>query len=317
MVCTLLPIVQKHAVAPDPLDAAFGDLRPVGAFYYRSELSGPWAFRVPPSPASFHYVEAGRVGLEVGGAAADLEAGDLAVVPHGVAVTFRGAGGGDPEPVEALRERHPPGPDGVLRNGPGPASAVMVCGGVTFEDAVAHPVLEALPPLLVVRGAADDDAPWLANTLRFLACESRSGRPGAATVMAHLSSVVFLQAVRAAVADDRVEGVGWLGAFRDPHVGPALAAIQRAPEAEWTVAALGLEAGLGRSAFAARFCAVVGESPMRHVARWRVYRAGQLLQGGASLAEAAGRVGYGSEAAFGRAFKRWTGRSPGAVRRAA
>lgn len=304
-------------MAPDPLDAAMGGLRPTGAFYYRSELSGPWGFEAPPAPASFHFVEAGRAVIGVGGESAVLDAGDLAVVPHSAPVAFRDAPGRPAVPLAALLAAHPPGPDGVLRtDGPGPATA-MVCGGVTFEDAVAHPVLDALPPLLVVRGAARDAEPWLANTLQFLACESRSRRPGASTVMAHLSSVVFLQAVRASMDAGRVAGAGWLGALRDPYVGPALAAIQRAPGAAWTVEALGQEAGLGRSAFAARFRDVVGESPMRHVTRWRVYHAAQLLQADTPLAETAGRVGYESEAAFSRAFKRWTGRSPGGVRWAA
>ncbi|MGB3544353.1 AraC family transcriptional regulator [Rubrivirga sp.] len=301
----------------DPLDAAFGSLRPVGAFYYRSELSGSWGFSVPPSPAAFHYIEKGSVLLEAGGESAVLEDGDLAVLPHGESTTFRSDSEQPVEPVDGLSRRRPPGPDGVLRNGDGPPTTSMVCGGVTFEDAVEHPVLEALPPLLVVRDAANEAEPWLANTLRFLACESQNGRPGASTVMAHLSSVVFLQAVRAAIADERVANVGWLGALRDPYVGPALTVIQRTPAAPWTVEALGREVGLGRSAFAARFRDVVGESPMRHVTRWRVYRASQLLQANESLSETAHRVGYESEAAFSRAFKRWTGRSPGSVRRAA
>ena len=246
-----------------------------------------------------------------------LEAGDFAVVPRAGTVAFRDAPGRVAPPVEHLLARHPPDASGVLRNGGDGPRTALVCGGVAFDDAVPHPLLDALPPVLVLRQAMHDGTPWLSKTLGFLVCESRSRRPAAATVMGHLGSVLFIQAVRAALADEAVGGAGWLGALGDPHVGPALRAIHTTPAWPWTVEALGREAGLGRSAFASRFRAAVGEPPMQHLARWRAYRAARLLRADATLAEAAEAVGYASEAAFARAFKRWTGRSPGAVRRAA
>ena len=299
----------------DPLDDALGGLLPRGAFLFRSELGAPWGFTAPAGPASFHIVESGRCALAVGGETVTLGPGDLAVLAHGSEARFGDGPGRPAPPLADVLERHPPGPSGVLRNDADGPRTALVCGRVAFDDAVPHPVLDALPPVLVLRADAAD-APWLAPTLQFLSCESRSGRPGAATVMGHLGSVVFLQAVRAALATCPARA-GWLGALGDVHLGPALRAIHRAPEAPWTVEALGREAGLGRSAFAARFREAVGESPMRHVTRWRVYRAARLLRADATLAEAAEGVGYESEAAFSRAFKRWTGRSPGAVRRAA
>ena len=297
----------------DPLDDAIGGLQPRGAFLFRSELGAPWGLTAAPDLASFHIVEVGRCVLTVGSETVVLEAGDLAVLPHGSEAAFRDAPGSAAPPLDVLLARHPPDASGVLRNGGAGRPTTLVCGGVAFDDAVPHPVLDALPPLLVLHG---DGTPWLAPTLQFLACESRSGRPGASTVMGHLGSVVFVQAIRAAYAEPAGRA-GWLGALGDVHLGPALRAIHRAPERPWTVEALGREAGLGRSAFAARFRAAVGESPMRHVTRWRVYHAARHLRADATLAETAGRVGYESEAAFSRAFKRWTGRSPGAVRRAA
>lgn len=299
----------------DPLDAALGALQPRGAFLFRSELGAPWGFAVEPGAAAFHIVEEGRCVLTADGQTEVLEPGDLAITPHGSATTFADAAGRATPTLESLLGGPRLDQTLVLRNQePGPQT-VLVCGGVAFDDAVPHPVLDALPPVFVLRGAMVDGTPWLANTLRFLACESQSRRPGAATVMGHLGSVVFVQAIRAALAGG-ASAPGWLGALSDPYVGPALVAIQTAPEQRWTVQALGQEVGLGRSAFAARFRASVGESPMQHLTRWRVFRAGQLLRHDVPLAEVAGRVGYESEAAFGRAFKRWTGRSPGAVGRA-
>ena len=304
------------AVSPDPLDAALGALRPRGVFLFRSALAAPWGLSDDTAVATFHIVESGSCLLSVGGETVALAAGDLAVVPGRAVTTFRDAPGTPAPPVAELLARFPPDASGVLRNdGPG-SRTTLVCGGIAFDDAVPHPILAALPPILVLRGAMTDGTPWLANTLQFIACESRSGRPGAATVMGHLGSVLFIQAVRAALASGAA--VGWLAAFSDAHVGPALAAIHRAPERPWTVEALGREAGLGRSAFAGRFRAAVGESPMQHVARWRVYAAARLLADGRlPVAHVGERVGYESEAAFGRAFKRWTGRTPGELRRGA
>lgn len=303
-------------VRPDPLDHALASLRPRGAFLYRSELAAPWGLSDASRLATFHIVEAGACWLTAGGTTERLAAGDLAVLPSGVEASFRDAPGTPAPPVEELLARFPPGSSNVLHNdGDGPRT-VLVCGGLAFDDAVPHPVLEALPPVVVLRGAMTDGTPWLANTLQFLACESRSGRPGAATVMGHLGSIVFIQAIRAALADR--DAPGWLGAVSDAHVGPALAAIQQAPERPWTVEALGREAGLGRSAFAARFRAAVGESPMQHVTRWRVYTAARMLrEGDLPVAHVGERVGYESDAAFSRAFRRWTGRAPGDLRRAA
>ena len=303
----------------DPLDTALASLQPRGAFLYRSELAAPWGLTAPAGPATFHLVEHGRCLITVGTEEAWLEPGDLALTPHGSEVAFRDAPGRAAPGLEALLARHPPGPSNVLRNDAGGAPTVLVCGGVAFDDAVPHPLLDALPPLLVLRGAMHDGTPWLANTLQFLACESSSGRAGAATIMGHLGSIVFVQAIRAALGGHLLgdSAPGWLGALTDQQVGPALRAIQREPERPWTIETLGAEVGLGRSAFAARFREAVGEPPMRHVTRWRMYRAAQLLTQDRTLAETAQRVGYESEAAFSRAFRRWTGGPPGAVRRAA
>ena len=309
-----LPLMELP-LTPDPLDAALASLRPRGAFLYRGEFAAPWGFSDDSGLAVFHIVERGTCCLTAGGETVRLDAGDLAVLPTGAEASFRDAPSTPAPPVAELVAQYPLDAANVLRNaGDGPRT-VLVCGGIAFDDPVPHPVLSALPPVLVLPGAMRDETGWLANTLGFIVCESRSGRPAAATVMGYLGSVLFIQAIRAALQTQGVQG--WLGAVSDAHVGPALAAIQLAPERPWTVESLGREGGLGRSAFASRFSAAVGESPMQHVARWRVYRAAGLLRDGAlPVAEIGERVGYESEAAFSRAFRRWTGRTPTAVRRA-
>lgn len=308
-----------------PLDAALAGLRPHGTVLYRSELAAPWGFATTKGAPTFHYVEAGRCvitdaadgtrGPEGEPAPVVLERGDLAVLPRGPAVAFRDAPGSEAPRLVDLLAEHPPAEPNVLRaGGDGPRTS-LVCAEVELDEVVPHPVVEALPAVLVVRGGASAErSPWLAQTLRHLATESRAGLPGAATVTAHLASVVFVHAVRASAAADGCDRIGrrpgWLGALADPQLGPALRAVQAAPGAPWTVEAMGREAGLSRSAFASRFREAVGEPPMAHVARWRAHRAAGLLRDGATRTEAAAAVGYESGAAFSRAFKRWTGLSP-------
>ena len=282
----------------DPLDEALASLRPRGAFLHRNDLVAPWEWGIGAGAgATFHVVERGRCVLSVGEASLALSEGDLALLPSGSAFSFAdGSAAGDL-----------------------PSRTVLLCAGVAFDGALPHPLLDALPLVLVVRGAlADpddtDEAPGLAGALRLLAAESRGRQPGAATVMGHLAGAVFVQAVRSALGDADA-APGWLAALDDPHVGPALRAVQREPGRPWTVASLAREAGLSRSPFAARFRDAVGEPPMRHVTRWRMHRAAQDLRSGAPTAEVAERSGYASEAAFRRAFRQWTGQPPGRVRR--
>ncbi len=318
------PSLVQPPFAPDPLDGLLQTLQPRGAFYHRSELHGAWGLTVLPGPASFHIVLGGVCVVQVAGETHALGTGDVAVLPHGDGYILADRPGRPALSLEVMHARYG-GADGhsLRKDGDGPATT-LVCGGVAFDHAFPHPLLEALPPVVLVRGGGEA-VPWLEHTLGFLACEAASGRPGAETVMGHLASILFIHAVRAylrgvdaapAAGPDGAGEGGWLSALGDPHLGPALAALQRDATAPWTVAALAAEAGLSRSAFSARFRAAVGEPPMQHVTRWRMARAAQLLRTEQlSLAQVAAGVGYESGAAFSRAFKRWTGQPPAAFRR--
>jgi AraC-like DNA-binding protein len=157
---------------------------------------------------------------------------------------------------------------------------------------------------------------WIASTLRFMAAEAREPRLGGETVITRLADILVIQAIRSWIEQDPAAQTGWLGALRDPQIGRAISLIHRDPARAWTVASLADEVAMSRSAFAARFAELVGEPPMRYVARWRMHAAVTWLrEDDATLGELALRLGYQSEAAFSRAFKRFTGLSPGAVRR--
>ena len=155
------------------------------------------------------------------------------------------------------------------------------------------------------------------STLRLIAAEGRELRPGGEAVITRLSDILVIQAIRSWIAGDPAGQTGWLGALQDPRIGRAMSLVHRDPAQPWSVASLARETAMSRSAFAARFTELVGEPVMQYVTRWRMQVALDWLQhDDTAVAELAARLGYESEAAFSRAFKRTVGMSPGAARRA-
>lgn len=304
----------------DALTEALNGIRLRSALHCPSELTGTWGLCVQnKGGVPFYIVLHGSSWLEV----ADLEpvrleAGDFVILPHDSPHTLRDAPDSPAEPLMTLLERHPRDADGVWRFGGGGKTTIAIGGCFYFEEALTSPLLQVLPPLLHIRGNQGEVVTWLEPTLKFIACEAQSDRPGAQAVITHLSDVLFIQAVRAYVCA-LPEGEGnWLRATKDAQIGQALTLIHRNPELPWKVQTLAAEAAMSRSAFAARFSQLVGESPLQYVTRWRIHRAARLLrETRGSVGEVAAQVGYQSEAAFSRVFKQWTGRAPAAYRRAA
>jgi AraC-like DNA-binding protein len=180
-----------------------------------------------------------------------------------------------------------------------------------------HPLIALLPDRLHIRDA-DESEPSLRGTLAVMAQEVRAVRPGGATVLTRLSDVLVVQAVRSWLERTAEGQAGWLGALRDPQIGQALAAIHRQPGRRWSLESLAASVHLSRSVFSERFIALVGQSPMQYLTRWRMHMASDWLRTGTlSIGEVASRLGYDSEPAFHRAFKRHVGLPPGAFRRRA
>jgi AraC-like DNA-binding protein len=266
----------------------------------------------------FHVVTAGRCWLELDGSRPQLlERGGLALVPHGLGhrlVDERGGASVDffDLPVERVTERYE-----LLNHGGGGEECRLICVVVRFDHVAAERLVDALPPVLHLDGWTEGDDPWLADTLRFIAREAESLRPGGETVLTRLADILVIQMVRHWIENDAAVDGGWLAALRDPNLGRAMAAIHRTPGADWTLESLARAAAMSRSAFAARFTEVVGEPAMRYVTRWRLQLArAALRESGDPLGAVAERFGYRSEAAFCRAFKREFGTSPGRDRRA-
>jgi AraC-like DNA-binding protein len=303
----------------DPLGEALHFLRLRGAFYCRSELSEPWGMTLPPMAGClwFHVLTAGGAWLEVEGEAPRaLRPGDFILVPHGRGHVLRSAPGAAAPPVldldrEGFGEHYE-----LLRHGGGGAPAGLVCGALRADHPAARQLVERLPRVVEVTAGGSPQGEWMHSTLRLMAAEAAALRPGGETVITRLADVLVVQAIRTWLETDPAARSGWLGALRDGQIGRALTLIHRDPARDWTVASLARELAMSRSAFAARFTELVGEPAMRYVARWRMHVALDLLrEEGATVGELPGRLGYQSEAAFSRAFKRIIGVPPGAARR--
>lgn len=302
---------------PDPLGEALHLMRMSGTFYCRSELSEPWAMEMPALEdcLMFHVMTAGRGWLEVDGAEPRLlQPGDFALVPHGDGHRLTSQPGlAAPRlldlPREPISERYE-----VLRHGGGGTMATLICGVVRFEHPAARRLIELLPNVMRVDAAAPQ-MEWMHNVLRLMGTEARALLPGGETVITRLADVLVIQAIRAWIAQDPAAQRGWLGALQDHQIGRALALIHRDPARPWTVASLAAEVAMSRSSLAARFTELVGEPVMRYVARWRMQLAlTQLGEDDTTLGGLASQLGYQSEAAFARAFKRTLGVSPGRYR---
>ena len=302
----------------DPLGEALHLFRMSGTFYTRSEFSAPWGLILPPMPGAmmFHFVTSGRCRLEVKGApACVLQPGDLALVPHGQGhrlASNPGALGSNlfDLPREAVSERYE-----ILRHGRGGASTTMICGAVRFDHPAAKQLVELLPKLIRIEASSSRHMEWIHSTLRFMAAEAGDLRPGGEAVITRLADILVIQTLRAWIECDPAGQTGWLGALQDRQIGRALSLIHRDPAGAWTLESLAAAVAMSRSAFAARFTEAVGEPAMHYVARWRMNLAVTWLQEeDAALSQIADRLGYESEAAFSRAFKRLMGISPGAAR---
>ncbi|MDY0909203.1 AraC family transcriptional regulator [Microbacterium sp. CFBP9034] len=302
----------------DPLTDALYQLRMRGAFYSWTEAAGTAAVAMPQfaDTLSFHIVARGTAYLEVDGEQPHrLDAGTLALVPRGIGhrvATAPGArvlGRADLLPQTMLGDAF-----SILRLGPEDeeAALAMLCGVVAFDSPAVHDMLAVLPAVIRVDSARH---PVMAALVPLLIDELRDPRPGGEAVATRLADVLVVETVRAWLSDEPDSAVGWLAALRDPQLGAAIAAIHRDPGHPWTLAELARRAAMSRSGFAARFTAVVGTPAMSYVTASRMRTAHSMLAQGRSVAAVAAAHGYGSEAAFSRAFARTTGTTPGRVRR--
>jgi AraC-like DNA-binding protein len=317
----------------DVLSDVLRAVRLTGAVYFDITAREPW---VAASPAvssictnvmpGFEHVIAFHIMLD-GGCWAQLseesqpnvrlEAGDAVVLVRGDAHFMSTEPGQRAAPDMSMyhRPKDSPLPFIIKEFGGKGAPSRFVCGYLGCDARPFNPILDALPRLLHVKRSSVGGQ--LTNDLiRVALQETASPRAGGETMLSKLSELMFLQAVRGHLDGLPPASTGWLAALRDRHVGAALALMHGRPAEPWTLESLSREVGLSRSVFAERFAEVMGAPAMHYLANWRLQLAARLLERqGLSLAQAAAQVGYESEAAFNRAFKKQVGMPPGAWRR--
>jgi AraC-like DNA-binding protein len=240
------------------------------------------------------------------------------VLPHGHAHSLRDTPATPPTPLEEIIAQNPLEEGIRLRMGNRGPTTVLLCGGFQLEGRSSHPLLANLPKIIHIQRKNGRAASSIHSTLRQIETETRVMRPGAEALIARLSDVLFIQVIRAYFTSRKAAGRDdrWVKALKDPQVGMAITNIHRRPENPWTVATLASQVGMSRSSFAVKFTKLVGEPPFRYVARWRAHKAAWYLRtSDEKLSEIARRVGYESEIALSRAFRRFMGTSPGAYRK--
>jgi AraC-like DNA-binding protein len=244
-----------------------------------------------------------------------LVAGDVIIFAHGHAHRMSSDPGvppARPAPLAAILARRPR----RLSYGGGGDVTKLVCGYLACDARVARMLLTGLPPLVRVNVRGSAAGAWLEASLRYAIAEAQSPRPGGSGVLAKLSEVLFIEVLRQYMAEETEELTGWLAGVRDRVVGSALAALHRNPAHSWTLDELARSAGTSRSVLAERFQRIVGASPMQHLTQWRMVLAANLLRhSSAQLTHIAQDVGYQTDTAFIRAFRREYGVPPATWRR--
>lgn len=328
----------------DVLSDVLRVVRLTSAVFFTARFSSPWSIESPPSDhlvrflrlraeslALFHILIEGRCWVSIDGRPPlKLEAHDVIIFPHGDPHVLCSHIDARPQPISSLLPSQPSDEIPRFDHGGGGEATRFVCGYLHCDQRF-NPLIGALPTMLCVRGrdgvrreesakrpdvALLDADGWLANTLEHTIEEADGMRPGSSAMLARLTELLYVEVLRRHMQQLPSGHRGWLAGVKDPEVGRALRLLHARPERQWTVEDLAREVGVSRSGLAQRFTELTGEAPMRYLTSWRIQLAKHLmLQADLSIAEVADRVGYESEAAFNRAFKRHVGTPPVAWRK--
>lgn len=304
----------------DALSQILTALRMRGSVYFLTSFSPPWGVHVPQhrQVARFHMAIRGQCWLRVEGhaPAISLAAGDLVVIPHGAAHILSDAPDRPPTKLDdVLAQTGYNGSGALVYGGPNDSQPCQLfCGHFEFDDAVLHPLLRDLPRCIHIPNTESMNSAWLESVMRFVGAEVFAAKPGADAIVHRLSEIIFIQSVRAFV-EQAGPHAGCLAGVTDAQLSRALSQMHKAPGKGWTVESLAQAAGLSRTIFAERFSRLMGMTPLGYLTQWRMNLAhGLLREGGKPLIEIAETVGYHSESAFARAFRRHFGASPGGLR---
>ena len=313
----------------DALSETLRVVRLVGAIFINARFTAPWCYQSPHADQAapflepgaervviFHLITEGECFVEMGHAPpARLVAGDAVIFPQGHAHRMASEPGLPPASgarLDAVLARRPR----QLAYGGGGATTRLVCGYLACDARLARMLLAGLPPVVRVNVRGSNAGVWLEASVRYALAEARSPRPGGAGVLSKLSEVLFIEVLRLYMNEQAEGRTGWLAGVGDRIVGAALNALHKSPAHAWTLEELARTANTSRSVLAERFQQLVGSSPMQYLTQWRMLLASNLLsRSNAPLASIAQDVGYQTDTAFSRAFRREYGAPPAAWRR--
>jgi AraC-like DNA-binding protein len=312
-----------EAMSTPAFTTALERLRLEGAIFLRGEYTEAWAYESPTGEMMasllrpgrerllfFHIIASGKCWVTVeGGEQHWAERGDVVVLPYGHQHRMGGTAQTTCVSVMELMSPPPWTELPVIRHGSGGERTDVICGYLDVDDPLFDPALNALAPIFVVRptGAAKT---WVESSLTYV-LEATEGGDTDSQILTRLPEIVLAEVLRLHVTEAPAADRGWLAALRDPVLAPALAELHRAPERKWTVTDLAAAANVSRSLLDERFRGALGRSPIRYLTDWRLHIAKDLLATTTLGVAAVGRrVGYDSEEAFSRAFKRAYGRAP-------
>ena len=305
----------------DALSDVLNTIHFKGTVYCHADLTAPWGlnFQSYPGHVGFLMLVRGGCLLEIEGQQAiSMGAGDLVLSPMGKGYCIKDTAESDAVDFMEVITSNGTNNKKITWGGNGTKSSLII-GCFQFETSMHNPLLTSLPEILYVKAEELESEPWLDMTFRFLAAETSADRQGTSAIISRLADLLFIQGVRAHISQlkECPKSTGFLKAIADPQIGKAISLIHANPEAPWTVASLAAAVNMSRSSFAARFTQLMNTSPVDYVTSWRMQKAEDLLsQGHVNPSEIAPLIGYQSEAAFRKAFKRETGRTPGTVRKA-
>jgi len=299
------------AARNDVLSEVLSLIRLRGELVYTGFLSEPWGIQFQPGPAHFHFVKKGKAWVTPSnGTTTQVSEGDLVLLPLGKGHVLTDVLGSPFEKIEVVAAQHFDHERLELSYG-GSGHATQVVGGVfSFEGIHLPAVMSALPPLIHIPRGDTGSPAWLEAISHFLVSEAQQLHPGSSLMVSRLIDLLVIRTLRSWAAAE-VNRMGWLGGLGDESIGRVLSAMHADPLRHWTVSSFAKIAGMSRSIFAERFTKAVGEPPLRYLSRWRLNLASDLLcSSGLKVTEVAYRCGYGSDAAFSRAFKAHFGYAP-------
>jgi AraC-like DNA-binding protein len=319
---------RPSVTAPGVLQSALEQLRLEGAIFFRSQLTEGFAFESTPAALAdalhpgaeriilFHIVAHGSCWVAArDGVRHWAHAGDVIVLPYGDQHVIGGASPSECVPITSLLDPLPWDHMPMIRHGGGGDRVDLVCGYLYSEDPLFDPAMRAFPPAFVVRLPDGPTAGWVQASITYSLEETRPSNASPHPISTRLPELVLIEVLRLHLATAPAADHGWLAALRDPVLAPALALLHSEPERKWTVADLAAGAAVSRSLLDERFRQVLGRSPIRYLTEWRMHLAEDLLATTETgVGAVARRVGYDSEVAFSRAFKRAHGQSPSSWR---